>query len=98
MLWYAISPESLTHRDFFELAREVEPDLTGEVISYLERIVGEYSRSLIQSLETATKYLYLKASGSAKNSDYHLGFLKLLQLLTEVLGGPKSLSRRFVEL
>ena len=68
------------------------------------QLVGEYSSVLMKSLETATTYLYIKAVDSDKSSQYHKGFLTLLELLRGVLAnntnalktGPRSLIYRFL--
>lgn len=71
--------------DFFEIARAAFPSETTEVEMCLRSLVGDYSRELTNSLETATTYLYLKAMKSVRRDDYHRGFLNLLTLLNMLL-------------
>ena len=74
------------------------------MIRCLEKLVGDYSGTLTQSLETAATYLYLKAMDSGAKSRYHIGFLDLLMLLNKVLAsttndlklGYRSLIYRFL--
>lgn len=90
--------------DFFSIAKAVNQSQTERVIQCLRSLVGDYSSTLCQSLETATTYLYIKAIDSDTNSPYHRGFLQLLSLLNEVLAkttndiavSPRSLIYRFL--
>ena len=71
--------------DFFEVARTGYHAAYRKVIKALDGLVGEYSNTLIQSLETSATYLYIKAVDSNAGSVYHRGFLDLLNLLASVL-------------
>ena len=71
--------------DFFEIARMGKHDTYEEVVDCLENLVGDYSESLMGSLETSATYLYLKAIDSPSSSTYHKGFISLLKLLASVL-------------
>ena len=91
-------------KDFFDIALRVKPKIGKRVLDCLESLVGEYSNTLRQSLETATTYLYIKAIDSSSGSRYHEGFLDLMLLLGAVLAettnpiktGPASLIYRFL--
>ena len=90
--------------DFFDIAKQVDKSTTVKVENCLASLVGDYSASLTQSLETATTYFYIKAIDSMSGSRYHRGFLDLLSLLNRVLAhttnslrtGPRSLIYRFL--
>lgn len=90
--------------DFFEVARTGKHRLHKNIIATLEKLVGDYSQSLVHSLETSATYLYLKAIDSPNGSEYHIGFLNLLKLLSGVLAkttndlklGRRSLIYRFL--
>lgn len=90
--------------DFFEIARFGSFPGYYDVVQCLKSLVGDYSKTLFKSLETATTYLYIKAIDTKHGSNYHKGFLDLLQLLTNVLAtttndlkvGPRSLIYRLI--
>ena len=67
-------------KDFFEIARLGKYSEYRSVVEYLEKLFGEYSTTLTQSLETAATYLYLKAVDSKSNSVHHTAFLNFLFL------------------
>lgn len=100
----SISKRPPLDTDFFDIAKKINPTLTGNILNCLKTLVGDYAESLSKSLETTTSYLYIKAIDSKKNSIYHSSFLDLLRLLTEVLAhttnplklGPRSLVYRFI--
>ena len=100
----AIKSRPPLDRDFFDIALRVTPKGTKKVVACLESLVGDYSQTLMQSLETATTYLYIKAIDSKKGSEYHRGFLDLMMVLRIVLAkttnpikvGPASLIYRFL--
>lgn len=71
--------------DFFDIARRVNKDLHDSVIESLDLFGGEYSRVLSRSLETAATYLFLKALDGERRDPFHMGFLRLLTLLNQVL-------------
>lgn len=66
--------------DFFSIARAGKNEFYDEVVNCLNNLVGDYSSSLMNSLETSASYLYLKAIDSPAGSPYHLGFISLLKL------------------
>jgi hypothetical protein len=90
--------------DFFQIAKVADRKGYNKVTDTLRGLVGDYSQSLTESLETSAAYLYLKAVDSPSGSEYHQGFLSLLQLLNTVLAkttndlslGPRSLLYRFL--
>ena len=90
--------------DFFETARFGENANYKKTVACLQNLVGDYSCSLVQSLETAATYLYIKAIDSKLGSEYHKGFLNLIRLLVAVFAettndlkvGPSSLIYRFL--
>lgn len=90
--------------DFFHIARAAERRGHDEVIGALTGLVGDYTHTLMSSLEASAAYLYLKAVDSPSGSAYHKGFLDLLKLLTVVLAkttnnlsmGPRSIFYRFL--
>lgn len=90
--------------DFFEIARVGSFAGYNEIVECITSLVGDYSKTLLKSLETATTYLYIKAIDTKPGSKYHKGFLDLLQLLTNVLAattndlrvGPRSLIYRLI--
>ncbi len=90
--------------DFFEIARAGKHGNYEDVVECLEQLVGDYSKSLMGSLETSATYLYLKAIDSPSGSKYHIGFLNLLRLMASVLAettndlklGRRSLIYRFI--
>ncbi|MEM1190384.1 MAG: hypothetical protein AAGI72_17770 [Pseudomonadota bacterium] len=90
--------------DFFQIAKAIEPTTTSEVMECLNSLVGDYSESLSESLETAASYLYIKAIDNAAGSPYHLALLQLMKLLNIVLSqttntiriGPRALLYRFI--
>lgn len=71
--------------DFFDVAKAGKHPNYSEVVKCLESLVGDYSETLLDSLETAASYLYIKAIDSQPNSSYHKGFISLLRLLASVL-------------
>ena len=90
--------------DFFDIARLVHQELTDAVLRSLNALVGDYAKSLSNSFETVSTYLYIKAIDSKPGSAYHRGFLNLLTLLNLVLSEttnslkttPQSLIYRFL--
>lgn len=90
--------------DFFQIAKAADKHNYNKVADTLNDLVGDYSHSLMCSLETSAAYLYLKAVDSPSGSIYHKGFLDLLQLLSNILAkttnglslGPRSLLYRFL--
>lgn len=90
--------------DFFEIATRCEASSAKAVSACLGAVFGEYSGALLNSLETATSCLYLKALDAKPKDDVHQGFLLLLALLRRVLGfttnvikpGKRSLVYRFL--
>lgn len=91
-------------RNFFRIAERIDKSLTDRVAGCLRDLVGDYADTLLRSLEAATTYLYVKAYDAPRGSDYHVGFLELLQLLSECVAtttnrlkiGPRSLIYRFL--
>lgn len=89
--------------DFFEISRYSDSSKHFDVVRVLKNLVGDYSQTLLKSLETSAAYLYLKAVDSPSGSSYHKGFIDLLLLLNSVLAsstndlslGPRSLLYRF---
>lgn len=100
----ALSKRPPLDADFFEIARSGKHKLHKNVVDTLNNLVGDYSNTLIRSLETSATYLYLKAIDSPSGSRYHIGFLDLLELLSQVLAvttndlklGRRSLIYRFL--
>lgn len=90
--------------DYFQIAKAVAPDLHAILRDELDDFVGDYSRVLCESLETASTYLYLKALDARKGDRHHTAFLAHLELLNRVLAettnhiaaGPRSLIYRFL--
>lgn len=91
-------------RDFFEIARKAEPELLNYVESQLRQTIGGYATEVLQSLETATTFLYLKAIDASRNSPPHRAFLGMLTLIERILGrstnaiptGTRSLLYRLI--
>lgn len=90
--------------DFFRIAEAISAPRTRAVRDSLENVLGDYSATVLKSLETTTTHLYLKAVDSSAGSDSHIAFLSLLRLLGTVLAattnrlkvGPRSLLYRFI--
>ena len=76
--------------DFFDVARLGQYQQFTAVTECLTNLVGGYSDKLMESLETAATYLYLKAMDDKKNGEYHIGFVDFLYLLNEVLAGTTN--------
>jgi hypothetical protein len=71
--------------DYFDIAQGHDRTLYEDVVKYLVQIFGEYSQSVIKSLEATTTYLYLKAIDSEHGSISQTAFINHLNLLQKVL-------------
>jgi len=90
--------------DFFQVAKTGNYLEYPSLIASLNEFFGDYSGTLVTSLETTMTYLYLKAVDSKPADKHHLAFLKMLDLLAAVLAkttngvktGRRSLIYRFI--
>ena len=91
-------------RDFFSISSNISSQLTKNVINAVEDTFGDYSDAILESLETTTTYLYLKAIDSSPGSKIHQAFLDLMRLMNLTLAkttnsikaGPKSFLYRLL--
>ena len=69
-------------KDFFLIAEKIKPTLTRYIHQHLKASLGEFADLIVESLESAASYLFIKAkdAGSAR-AEEHKVYLSLLELL-----------------